>query len=96
MRVETRKKIAVGTFITAIIIECIALLLWLIPIAGFTIYPFVSGTAVIFSIICCIFAEKKRGLRIVSVIVCVLLVISIIADLMLLFGFMTEFLFFDL
>ena len=91
MRSGAKKKIAIGTFAAAIILECIALLLWLLPIAGFTIYPFVSGTAVLFSVICCIFAGEKKALRIVSLVFCILLIISIIADVILLIGFMTGF-----
>ena len=91
MRPETKNKIAIGTFIAAIITECIAALIILLPIAGFMFYPFVSGTAAIFSVICCIFAGEKPVLRIVCVIFCILLVISIIADCIFFIGFMTGF-----
>lgn len=91
MRPETRNKIAIGAFISAIITECIAVLIILLPIAGFMFYPFVSGIAVILSVICCIFAGEKPVLRIVSVIFCILLVISIIADFIFFIGFMTGF-----
>ena len=94
MKAETRNKIAIGSFILAILTECIAALVFLLPIAGFMFYPFVSGVAAILSVICCIFAGEKPALRIISVIFCVLLVISIIADFIFFIGFMTGFEFF--
>ena len=81
MRPETKKKIAIGTFVAAIVVECIAALLFLLPMAGFIIYPFVSGAAIILSLICCVFCGEKPVLRIISIIFSFLLVISIIADL---------------
>lgn len=91
MKTETKNKIAIVAFIAAIIIECIALLLWLVPVAGFTIYPFVSVIASVFCLISCFFAGGKPVLRIIGIVFCILLVISIIADVIFLFWFMTGF-----
>ena len=91
MKLETKNKIAIVAFIATIIIECIALLLWLVPVAGFTIYPFVSVIASVLCLISCICAGGKPVLRIIGIVFCILLVISIIADVIFLFWFMTGF-----
>ena len=91
MRPEIKNKIVIGTFIAAIIIECIAILFWLVPVAGFTIYPFISGTAAVLCLISCILAGGKPVLRIIGIVFFIFLVISIIADIFFLLWLMTGF-----
>lgn len=77
----TKKKAAVAITAGAVFVELIACVLWLLPIAGFAIYPFVSGFAVVLSVISLMFAKGSRLIRVINCVVIIVLIISIIADL---------------
>ena len=78
-----RKKIAFILFIVMIFSELFAGIVFLLPISGFFMYPFVSGFAVIMGILSAVLA---KNLIVVRVLVFCLFTIG--ADLMMVLEFM--------
>ena len=91
MNENTKKKIAIIIFVVAIITALIAALMWMIPVSGFFIYPFVCGFAVLLNVVSWVLAKGHKVLRLTNCVMALFLILSIIADVILLVGFMTGF-----
>ena len=91
MNVKTKTTVSIVLLISEVITTCIACLLWMLPVSGFIIYPFVCGVAVLCSIVGWFFAKGNLLLRIIHGILAVLLFLSMIADVIFFIGFMTGF-----
>lgn len=76
----TKKKLSVILLVVAIIVEFIACVLWLVPIAGFIIYLFVCGFAIILSVASIILEKESKLIRALACILFSVLMISLIAD----------------
>ena len=80
-----RKKIAIILFIVMILSE---LFVFLLPISGFFMYPFISGFAVIMGILSAVLAKDLIVLRVLAIVAVVFCVLTIGADLMMVLEFM--------
>ena len=78
--------IAVATFLTALFVEIIGCAVWLAPVSGIILYPFISGFALILSLVSFFFAKESKPLRIATIVLSIVLLISIIGDM----GIMTS------
>ena len=74
------KKISIALVIVSVFVEMIACLLWLAPIAGFIIYPLVSGFAIVLNIISFILAKDSKAFRIINCMISIVLGLTIITD----------------
>ena len=82
--------IAVATFISSLLVAIIACLVWLAPVSGIILYPFISGAALILSLISCFFAKESKVLRISAIVLSVILILSIIGDVGVIISLMFE------
>ena len=62
IRNTKQKRISIALTIVSIFVEIIACLIWLAPVSGFFIYPFVSGFAVALNIISLIISRKNKAI----------------------------------
>ena len=83
-----QKKIAIILLIVSIFVEVIACILWLIPVAGFMIYPFVSGAAVVLNVISFILAKDSKFVRVIDGVIAAMLIVIIVADIIFLIRLM--------
>ena len=83
-----RKKIAIILFIVMILSELFAGIVFLLPISGFFMYPFISGFAVIMGILSAVLAKDLIVLRVIAIVAVVFCVLTIGADLMMVLEFM--------
>lgn len=83
-----RKKIAIILFIVMILSELFAGIVFLLPIRGFFMYPFISGFAVIMGILSAVLAKDLIVLRVLAIVAVVFCVLTIGADLMMVLEFM--------
>ncbi|SCI44740.1 Uncharacterised protein [uncultured Eubacterium sp.] len=86
--IMNRKKIAIILFIVMILSELFAGIVFLLPISGFFMYPFVSGFAVIMGILSAVLAKDLIVLRVLAIVAVVFCVLTIGADLMMVLEFM--------
>ena len=63
-----RKKISIILFIVMILSELFAGIVFLLPISGFFMYPFVSGFAVIMGILSAVLAKDLIVLRVIAIV----------------------------
>lgn len=82
--------IAIATFLTSILFGIIACVVWLVPISGIIFYPFISGVALILSLVSFFFAKESTALRIAAIVLSVILVIGIIGDIAVIISLMLE------
>ncbi|MFR7392716.1 MAG: hypothetical protein ACLUTF_08495 [Anaerostipes hadrus] len=68
-----RKKIAIILFIVMILSELFAGIVFLLPISGFFMYPFISGFAVIMGILSAVLAKDLIVLRVLAIVAVVFL-----------------------
>lgn len=68
-----RKKISIILFIVMILSELFAGIVFLLPISGFFMYPFVSGFAVIMGILSAVLAKDLIVLRVIAIVAVVFL-----------------------
>ena len=87
-RFMNRKKISIILFIVMILSELFAGIVFLLPISGFFMYPFVSGFAVIMGIFSAVLAKDLIVLRVIAIVAVVFCVFTIGADLMMVLEFM--------
>ena len=83
------KKILIAIVIISLFVELAAGLLILVPIAGFILYPFVSGLAVILNIISFSFSKEYKKIRIISGVLAVILMLTIIIFVMCMLMFLS-------
>ena len=83
-----RKKIAFILFIVMIFSELFAGIVFLLPIIGFFMYPFVSGFAVIMGILSAVLAKNLIVVRVLAIVAVVFCLFTIGADLMMVLEFM--------
>ena len=83
-----RKKIAIILFIVMILSELFAGIVFLLPISGFFMYPFVSGFAVIMGTLSAVLAKDLIVVRVLSIVAVVFCVLTIGADVMIVLAFM--------
>lgn len=86
--IMNRKKIAIILFIVMILSELFAGIVFLLPISGFFMYPFVSGFAVIMGILSAVLAKNLIVVRVLAIVAVVFCVLTIGADLMMVLEFM--------
>ena len=86
--IMNRKKIAIILFIVMILSELFAGIVFLLPISGFFMYPFVSGFAVIMGILSAVLAKDLIVVRVLAIVAVVFCVLTIGADLMMVLDFM--------
>lgn len=86
--IMNRKKIAIILFIVMILSELFAGIVFLLPISGFFMYPFVSGFAVIVGILSAVLAKDLIVVRVLAIVAVVFCVLTIGADLMMVLEFM--------
>ena len=80
------KRLAIIALICSIITEVVACIMWLLPVAGFGIYPLIGGFAVLLSVLSWIFAKGHRVIRIVSCIISVIWMMLILLDVIFIIG----------
>lgn len=76
-----QKRISAMLTIHSIIVEIIACFLWLVPVSGFFIYPFISGFAVVLNIVSLIISRKNKAIMITNALISVALIGLIAYDL---------------
>lgn len=81
IRNTKQKRISIALTIVSIFVEIIACLIWLAPVSGFFIYPFVSGFAVALNIISLIISRKNKAIVIINGLISIVLVGLIAYDL---------------
>ena len=81
IRNTKQKRISIALTIVSIFVEIIACLIWLSPVSGFFIYPFVSGFAVALNIISLIISRKNKAIVIINGLISIVLVGLIAYDL---------------
>ena len=81
IRNTKQKRISIALTIVSIFVEIIACLIWLAPVSGFFIYPFVSGFAVALNIISLIISRKNKAIVIINGLISIVLVGLIANDL---------------
>ena len=81
IRNTKQKRISIALTMVSIFVEIIACLIWLAPVAGFFIYPFVSGFAVALNIISLIISRKNKAIVIINGLISIVLVGLIAYDL---------------
>lgn len=86
--IMNRKKIAIILFIVMILSELFAGIVFLLPISGFFMYPFISGFAVIMGILSAVLAKDLIVVRVLAIVAVVFCVLTIGADLMMVLEFM--------
>lgn len=74
------KKISIVLIVVSVFVEVIACILWLVPVAGFMIYPLVSGLAVVLNVISFMISKSSKVIRIINCIISIVLALIIIAD----------------
>ena len=67
-----RKKIAIILFIVMILSELFAGIVFILPISGFFMYPFISGFAVIKGILSAVLEKDLIGLRVLAIVAVVI------------------------
>ena len=72
-----RKKISIILFIVMILSELFAGIVFLLPISGFFMYPFVSGFAVIMGILSAVLAKDLIVLRVIAIVAVVFCVFTV-------------------
>lgn len=77
---KKQMRLSIGLIVASIFVELIACILWLIPMAGFFIYPFVSGFAAGVNIISFILSSNRKKVRTISCVICIVLILTIIVD----------------
>lgn len=75
-----RKKISIALITVSVFVEVIACLLWLVPVAGFIIYPLVSGLAVVLNVISFMLSKSSKVIRIINCMISIILALTIFAD----------------
>lgn len=80
IKTEKTKKISIALVIVSVFVEVLACLLWFAPVAGFIIYPLVSGFAVVLNVISFILSKNNKVIRIINYIISAILFLTIIAD----------------
>ena len=83
-----RKKISIILFIVMILSELFAGIVFLAPISGFFMYPFVSGFAVFMGILSAVLAKDLIVVRVLAIVAVVFCMFTIGADLMIVLQFM--------
>lgn len=68
------KRISIALTIVSIFVEIIACLIWLAPVSGVFIYPFVSGFAAVLNIISLIISRKNKAIVIINGLISIVLV----------------------
>lgn len=81
IRNTKQKRISIALTSVSIFVEIIACLIWLAPVSGFFIYPFVSGFAVALNIISLIISRKNKAIVIINGLISIVLVGLIAYDL---------------
>lgn len=81
IRNTKQKRISIALTIVSIFVEIIACIIWLAPVSGFFIYPFVSGFAAVLNIISLIISRKNKAIVIINGLISIVLVGLIAYDL---------------
>ena len=87
IRNTKQKRISIALTIVSIFVEIIACLIWLAPVSGFFIYPFVSGFAVALNIISLIISRIVIINGLISIVLVGLIAYDLICCLRFFIGF---------
>lgn len=87
---DKKRTIAIIFTSLSILVEIVALLLWMVPMAGFIIYTFMTLFAIGMVIIGWIISKEHRGWHIASGILFCVYLIGIIANISLIIYFLKE------
>lgn len=82
-----RKKISIALIVASVFAEVFACLLWVVPVAGFIIYPLVSGLAVVLNVISFMLSKSSKVIRVINCMISIVLALLIIADVVYLIKF---------
>lgn len=75
-----RKTVSIVAFVCAIIVELVAMLLFLVPVSGFFIYPCVCFFAIGLSLLSGITASHSKVFRTIAFIVSAILICTVIVE----------------
>ena len=85
---DRKKKVAITALVSAsVIIEIIAMLLWLIPIVGFILYACMTGVAICLVVVSWFLSKNHRQVYILSGVLGCIYIVGMIVDISLIIMF---------
>lgn len=81
-------KISIITFVAMIITGLVSIVVFLAPVSGFLMYPFLVGFAALLGIVSALLAREHKILRVFDILIVVILVGTILFDVIFVIRFM--------